>query len=154
MTITITKATHDHIPGCEEALRLSQLGDNYFNAEGRPLKIVLDALEHGRLYAALCGGDTVGFMSVALHGMFDHFPYLNLISIKPDYRGKGIGQQMMAYFEDVICAEYSRFFLIVASFNPDAKRFYERLGYQQIGVIPGLYREHITEYIMMKERKA
>ena len=39
----------------------------------------------------------------------------------------------------------------VADFNPEAKRFYEKNGYRQVGEIPGLYREGITEYIMMKE---
>ena len=40
----------------------------------------------------------------------------------------------------------------VADFNPEAKRFYEKNGYRQVGEIPGLYREGITEYIMMKEK--
>jgi ribosomal protein S18 acetylase RimI-like enzyme len=43
-------------------------------------------------------------------------------------------------------------FLVVADFNPDAKRLYERLGYQQVGVLPGLYKEGVTEYLMMKEK--
>ena len=40
----------------------------------------------------------------------------------------------------------------VADFNPEAKRFYEKNDYRQVGEIPGLYREGITEYIMMKEK--
>ena len=42
------------------------------------------------------------------------------------------------------------FFLVVADYNPDAKRFYERNGYQQVGEIPNLYRQGITEYLMVK----
>ena len=41
---------------------------------------------------------------------------------------------------------------LVADFNPDAKILYEKIGYMEIGIIPGLYREGITEYLMMKLR--
>jgi len=43
-------------------------------------------------------------------------------------------------------------FLVVADFNPEAKRLYEHLGYRQVGEIPGLYKAGVTEYLMMKER--
>ena len=46
-----------------------------------------------------------------------------------------------------------RFFLVVADYNPDAKRFYERNGYQQVGKIPNLYRTGVTEYMMAKDLK-
>jgi ribosomal protein S18 acetylase RimI-like enzyme len=44
--------------------------------------------------------------------------------------------------------------MVVADFNPDARRLYERPGWRQVGEIPGLYREGVTEYLMMKERPA
>ena len=43
-----------------------------------------------------------------------------------------------------------KIFLVVADYNPEAKRFYERNGYQQLGEIPNLYRPGITEYLMTK----
>ena len=47
-----------------------------------------------------------------------------------------------------------KFFLVVADYNPDAKRFYERNGYQQVGEIPNLYRSGVTEYMMAKDLKS
>jgi ribosomal protein S18 acetylase RimI-like enzyme len=44
-------------------------------------------------------------------------------------------------------------FLVVADFNPEAKRLYERVGYIEVGAIPNLYREGMTEYLMMKSRE-
>jgi len=49
-------------------------------------------------------------------------------------------------------SDRDKLFLVVADFNPNAKGFYESMGYHQVGEIPGLYREGITEYIMMKEK--
>jgi ribosomal protein S18 acetylase RimI-like enzyme len=46
-----------------------------------------------------------------------------------------------------------RLFLVVADYNPGAKRFYERNGYQQLGEIPNLYRPGVTEYMMAKDLK-
>jgi len=46
-----------------------------------------------------------------------------------------------------------KFFLVVADYNPDAKRFYERNGYRQVGEIPNLYRPGVTEYMMEKDLK-
>lgn len=46
----------------------------------------------------------------------------------------------------------SKVFLVVADFYPDAKRLYESLGYQQVGILPGLYKEGVAEYLMMKEK--
>ena len=44
-------------------------------------------------------------------------------------------------------------FLFVADYDPAAKRFYERNGYQQVGEIPNLYRPGVTEYMMAKDLK-
>lgn len=60
---------------------------------------------------------------------------------------------MIDFLEKVICVDANKIFLVVADFNPEAKRFYEKVGYRQVGEMPGLYREGITEYLMMKENK-
>jgi ribosomal protein S18 acetylase RimI-like enzyme len=46
-----------------------------------------------------------------------------------------------------------KLFLVVADYNPDAKRFYERNCYQQVGEISNLYRPGVTEYLMVKDLK-
>jgi len=58
---------------------------------------------------------------------------------------------MMNFIEDIVFANANKIFLVVADFNPVAKRFYEKIGYRQVGVIPSLYRKGITEYLLMKE---
>ena len=129
-----------HRKDCEEALLNSELGKRYFASEGSGESAVLEGLEQGNLYIALIKDRCAGF-----------FYYLHLIAVKEEYRGQGIGRKLIDYLENVVCADAHRLFLVVADFNPEAKRFYEKNGYRQVGEIPGLYREGITEYIMMKE---
>jgi len=60
---------------------------------------------------------------------------------------------LLKYVERVYFQEYSKLFLVVSDFNPDAKRLYSEIGYSVIGDIPDLYREGITECLMMKSKK-
>lgn len=87
-------------------------------------------------------------------GAFHSFPYLHIIAVREEFRGLGIGKKLLSFFEEMVFPHTSKVFLVVADFNPDAKRLYESLGYQQVGVLPNLYKEGVTEYLMMKEKVA
>ena len=62
----------------------------------------------------------------------------------------GIGKALLEAFESMAFEISNKVFLVVADFNPSAKRFYGAHGYRQVGEIPGLYRPGITEYLMLK----
>jgi ribosomal protein S18 acetylase RimI-like enzyme len=150
LKIDIIKGKREHLKDCEEALLKSTLGEHYFQSEGSAYKAIEEGLAQGNLYVAIVKDICVGFMFYITNGAFHSYPYLHLIVVKEEYRGKGIGKQLVGYFEKI--SDRDKFFLVVADFNPNAKRFYESIGYRQVGEIPGLYREGITEYIMMKEK--
>ena len=102
---------------------------------------------------AFIGEECVGFTYIIPKGAFHSFPYLHIIAVKEEYRNKGIGKALLDYSEKIAYEMADRFFLVVGDYNPDAKRFYERNGYQQVGGIPNLYRPGITEYLMVKDPK-
>lgn len=149
MIIEIIKGDRTHLSDCEEVLVKSELGKHYFERTGSARKAIEEGLELGTLYVAIVENICVGFLYYIPDGAFHGYPYLHLIAIKEEYRGKGIGKQLMHFFEQT--TRDKKFFLVVADFNPEAKRFYERIGYHEVGKIPGLYREGVTEYLMMKE---
>ena len=66
---------------------------------------------------------------------------------------RGIGKALLNYSENIAYEMADKLFLVVADYNPDAKRFYERNGYQQVGIIPNQYRPGVTEYLMVKDLK-
>lgn len=153
MDISIEKGSLEYINDCEEALLNSELGRTYFSRDGSARNAILEGLEQGNLYIALTNSDCAGFIYYMPKGAFHSFPYLHIISIKEKYRGKGIGKKLIYFLEDMVFVKANKIFLVVADFNPGGKRFYEKIGYRQVGEIPSLYRKGITEYLMMKEKE-
>lgn len=152
MNITITKGTLKNLNDCEESLLNSELGQRYFPNVESASKAVVEGLTQETLYIASNHDSCVGFIYYIPAGAFHNFPYIHLVSVKKEYRGKGIGTKMITFLEEMVFEEADKLFLVVADFNPAAKRFYEKIGYQQVGEIPDLYRVGITEYLMMKKK--
>lgn len=154
MNITITKARHEHLEDCKVALLNSKLGQEYFVTEEKAISVLAEGITKEELYVAVDErNECVGFIWFILKSAFHSFPYLHLIAVKEAFRGRGVGKKLLSFFEETVFTDNSKVFLVVADFNPDAKRLYESLGYQQVGAIPDLYKEGVTEYLMMKERK-
>jgi ribosomal protein S18 acetylase RimI-like enzyme len=153
MKIIITKAQMRYLEDCKVALLKSKLGQEYFALEEKALSALTEGITKEEIFVAVDeGGECLGFIWFILKSAFHSFPYLHIIAVKEAFRGRGIGKKLLSFFEEAVFTDYSKVFLVVADFNPEAKRLYEGLGYRQVGVIPGLYKEGVTEYLMMKER--
>lgn len=57
---------------------------------------------------------------------------------------------MMAFIEKEIFSTCANLFLCVSSFNPDAQKFYLKLGYEKIGVLKNYLVEGHDEILMRK----
>jgi len=123
-----------------------------FSSEGSAERAIQAGIEQGTFFVALLQGHCVGFIWVLPKGVFRSFPYIHIIAVKEEYRNRGIGRKLMTHAERIAFTDTAKIFLLVADFNPDAKRLYESIGYRQVGEIPNLYRDGITECLMMKER--
>jgi len=150
MNIKIIKAGISYINDCEEALVNSEIGKRYFSKEGSAKKHLEEGFSKKEIYVALEDNKCLGFVWVIENGIFHSFPYIHIIAVKEESRGKGIGKILLNFVEKVYFEKYSKLFLVVGDFNPQAKRLYEKLGYSLIGDIKDLYRDGITESLMMK----
>jgi ribosomal protein S18 acetylase RimI-like enzyme len=154
MEITIVKGNINYIDDCEDALVKSELGLRYFSKEGSARKALEEGFVKEQIFVAIdSNNNCMGFIWCIMDGIFHSFPYLHIIAVKKESRKHGIGKKLLKFFEDICFKDYSKIFLVVADFNPDAKLLYQRIGYIEVGTIPNLYREGMTEYIMMKLRK-
>ena len=152
-TISFAEGNEQHLKDCKDALCRSALGEKYFSSPGSAENAILEGIRQGTLYVALIGEECVGFTYIIPRGAFHGFPYLHIIAVKEEYRDRGIGKALLDHSERIALEMADKLFLVVADYNPDAKRLYERIGYQQVGEIPNLYRPGITEYLMVKNLK-
>jgi ribosomal protein S18 acetylase RimI-like enzyme len=144
-----------YLEDCKVALLKSKLGQEYFPAEKSVPSALTEGISKEEIFVAVDeGGECLGFIWFILTGAFHSFPYLHVIAVKEAFRGMGIGKKLLCFFEEAVFTDYSKVFLVVADFNPAAKRLYERLGYKQVGEIPDLYKDGVSEYLMMKKRTA
>lgn len=154
MKIMIVKGSIDYINDCEDILLDSELGIRYFSESGSARKTLENGFNKDEIYVALdINGNCRGFIWFILDGSFHSFPYLHIIAVKKENRNLGIGKKLLEFFEDICFIDYAKLFLVVADFNPEAKMLYEGIGYIEIEIIPSLYREGISEYLMMKSRE-
>lgn len=102
------------------------------------LKILTDPSRE--VYLAMVGDEIVGFTILNMNGAF--VGYLQSVCVAPQWRGKGIGSQLMDFAENRIFSETPNVFICASSFNKQVQRSYERRGYEVIGelkdyVVPG-----------------
>ncbi len=85
------------------------------------------------VYLAEHENEITGFLILDMNGAFKG--YLQTICVMPNWRGRGVGTQLIAFAEEKIFREAPNVFLCVSSFNPAAQKLYLRLGYEVVGVL-------------------
>jgi ribosomal protein S18 acetylase RimI-like enzyme len=88
--------------------------------------------------------------------------YMYGFRIRPAYRGLGIGSRLLQTAEaDLVRRGFCRICLNVSRTNWDARRLYERLGYQVVSAEPGVWsylddkgiRRHVNEPAWRMEKE-
>jgi ribosomal protein S18 acetylase RimI-like enzyme len=153
MTVTIEKGTLDHLDQCKDILLNSKMGSVYFPKTSLAEAYLKDGLSKGEIYVALDDQlGCVGYMWFAANSMFYKFPYLKNIAVKEEHRGKGIGKKLLGYYEDTAFKSAKKIFITTSDFNTGAQKLYREVGYNQVGIIPNLYKRGVSEYLMMKSK--
>jgi len=113
-----------------------------------------NALERGDvLLVADAGADNIGcgFAWCLPQGGFGRSMYLRLIGVRQERARVGVGAALLRAAEEAALKVSRELFLLVSDFNLDARRFYQRQGYQQIGAIPGYVLPDVTELLYWKQ---
>ena len=76
--------------------------------------------------------------------------YLELFGVADWARGKGLGGRLLAYVEAVVFARGKNLFACVSDFNDQGRKFYAKLGYQEIGPMPNLLIPGSAEILLRK----
>lgn len=118
---------------------------------GRDYAACLQSIQHPdkEVYVAVGEGDEIaGLLVLNMHGAF--VGYLQSICVAPAWQNRGVGTRLIAFAEARIFRDVPNVFLCVSSFNPDARRLYERLGYEVIGEIKDFMMAGYSEFLLRK----
>ena len=80
---------------------------------------------------------------------WDHIPFMNMICILEDYRGKGVGKNLVSFWENEMKEKGYNNVLTSTLSNEDAQLFYRKLGYKDIGGF--VYSNEPLEIVLQKE---
>jgi ribosomal protein S18 acetylase RimI-like enzyme len=83
------------------------------------------------LYVALIEGALGGFILVQMRGAFRG--YIQIVAVLTERQGQGLGGRLLRFAEERIFREEPNVFICASSFNPRARKLYERSGYKAVG---------------------
>ena len=93
-------------------------------------------------------GRALGFIVLNMQGAF--VGYIQTVCVAEEVRGEGLGARLVRFAEERIHRDSPNVFLCVSSFNHEARRLYERLGYKMIGALGDyVVRDH-SELLLRK----
>lgn len=76
--------------------------------------------------------------------------YLELLVIAPSARSKGLGSILLKHLEGLVFARTKNLFACVSDFNKEAREFYNRNGYQELGPMPNFLIPGSSEMLLRK----
>jgi [ribosomal protein S18]-alanine N-acetyltransferase len=76
--------------------------------------------------------------------------YLELLGVADWARGKGLGERLLAHVEATVFARAKNLFACVSDFNGQARHFYKKHGYHEIGPMPNFLIPDSAEILLRK----
>ncbi len=112
-------------------------------------KKLFDPLPAGREgFIIESGGAVAGF--ALLRQKFLMGDYLELLVIAPAVRGQGLGRVLLTHLEGLVFARAKNLFACVSDFNKEARAFYNKNGYQELGPMPNFLIPGSSEILLRK----
>jgi ribosomal-protein-alanine N-acetyltransferase len=121
---------------------------------GRSYPACLETILHPdkEVFIAVAEDKVIGSIILNMHGAL--VGYIQSICVAKEYRGNGVGSSLLDYAETRIFASSANVFLMVSSFNPGARRLYEKRGYGAVGELKDFIVTGHSEILLRKTRKS
>jgi len=99
-------------------------------------------------FVVLHGREVIGTATIQMKGACTG--YIKSLAVKEGWRNQRTGSRLMDFLEEKIFSVLPNVFLCVSSFNGEAKRFYMKRGYEEIGVLKDFTVKGYDEIFMRK----
>ena len=110
-------------------------------------KILKTKIEIKEVYIIQEDKKIVGWLRYNL--FWDNVPFMNKIFLLEEYRRKGIGRELVNYWEGKMKEQGYQHVLTSTQSNEEGQHFYRKMGYTEIGSIK--YLEEPLEIIFYKK---
>jgi GNAT superfamily N-acetyltransferase len=77
-------------------------------------------------------------------------PYIELLGLAADFRGLGIGGELLAWAESQARLECQNLWVVASAFNQKALAFYQHHGFGPVGLLPDLVLPGHDEVLLRK----
>jgi ribosomal protein S18 acetylase RimI-like enzyme len=153
--VLIRGLTAADIPALAQLMAGDPLWRRYgVNEESAARRLAGGLAEGATIAVAEDASQVAGFVWYVARGVFARSGYIMLIGVTPANQGRGVGRALMAHAEAAMFAQVADVFLLVSDFNLAAQRFYQRLGYRQVGALADYVVPGVTELLYRKPRPA
>lgn len=82
---------------------------------------------------------------VALRHPWLRGPFLELLALRPAAQGRGLGRQVLTWARNQASGNL---WATVSAFNAGARRFYARLGFEEVALLPDLVKPGQEEVLL------
>jgi ribosomal protein S18 acetylase RimI-like enzyme len=149
MTLNITSLTsRDDLEWCARVMAENEPWLTLKRDYAAAIAVLSDATKERAIVRA--DGERAGLLIVDMNGPFPG--YIQTIGVAPAARNRGIGTKTLAWAEERIFRDSPNVFICVSSFNPDAQRLYQRLGFERVGVLKNFIVDDHDEWLLRKTR--
>ena len=141
-------ATDDEAEACARLMASSEPWITLRRGYDASLEAVRDPSREVYVATPVDVAQVVGFLILSMRGAFAG--YVQSVAVREDWRGRGLGAQLIAFAESRIFAETPNAFICVSSFNERARALYERLGYETVGELRDYIVRGHSEWLLRK----
>jgi len=144
-------ATDDEARVCAEIMASSDPWRRFGRGYEESYRIIRDPARE--VYVAIdptpaADQPIAGFTIIVMQGAF--VGYIQSVAVRADCRGRGLGTALIEFAERRILRDEPNVFICASSFNPDARRLYERLGYTAVGELTDFIIRGHSETLLRK----
>ena len=96
-------------------------------------EVLKNAIAMKRIILLFIDGEFEGWLRFNL--FWDNIPFMNLLYLSEEQRGKGYGKKMVEFWEREMAEQGFRFVLTSTQSDEEAQFFYRKLGYTDRGAL-------------------
>jgi len=147
----ITAATVADLPPLAVLMSTSDLLVRYRVTTESAKRSLSDAIESGDVLLISRENDVAGMAWLTFAPrMLNGAAYLRLLLVAQNFRGHGVGSDLLIAAEAHAREHANHFYLLATTDNIAARRFYETHGYRHVGDLPGLVWPDLDEALYYK----